>query len=63
MQVISWLEKTMYELPNNDANITLIKQRIDTDMSNKISIMKENLAQILKKENRLSEEMFEVEDP
>ncbi len=53
----------MYELPNNDANITLIKQKIDTDMSNKISIIKENLAQILKEKNRSNEEMFEVEDP
>ncbi len=63
MQVISWLEKIMYELPNNDANITLIKEKIDNDMLNKIKIMKENLAKVLQEENRSHEDMFEVEDP
>jgi hypothetical protein len=63
MQVISWLEKNMYELPNNDANITLIKEKIDNDMVNKINIMKENLAKVLQEENRSYEDMYEVEDP
>ena len=60
MQVISWLEKIMYELPNNDANITLIKEKIDNDMFNKIKIMKENLAKVLQEENRSHEDIFEV---
>lgn len=60
MQVISWLEKIMYELPNNDANITLIKEKIDNDMFNKIKIMKENLAKVLREENRSHEDIFEV---
>jgi hypothetical protein len=63
MQVISWLEKIMYELPINDANITLIKEKIDNDMFNKIKIMKEHLAKVLQEENRSHEDMFEVEDP